>query len=238
MQPVFLTAHWKNLIMANYACDKNILLPYLPANTELDLFNDTCYVSLVGFMFLNTKVMGIGFPFHRNFEEINLRFYVRYKENNVWKRGVVFIKEIVPKFMITTIANTFYNERYVTLKTRNATTTHQNNFSLSYQWKFKNTWNTLAVNAQNELTKIESGSEEEFITEHYWGYTAQKKNRTLEYAVEHPRWEMYPVIDYTISCDFEKLYGEEFLFLGNIQPISVILAKGSEVIVRKGKILS
>src|SRR3989344_5216660 len=114
---VFLKAEWNNLIMANYEVPQEILLPYLPKYTELDLFEGKCYVSLVGFLFENTKMLGMKIPFHINFEEINLRFYVKYKSGKEWRRGVVFIKEIVSKPAITFVANTLYNEKYVTLST-------------------------------------------------------------------------------------------------------------------------
>ncbi len=106
MAKTFLKAEWRKLVMANYAVDPALLMNYLPNKTELDFWNGTCYVSLVGFMFQNTKVMGIKIPFHVDFEEVNLRFYVRYKDAGEWKRGVVFIKEIVPKPMLKIVANT------------------------------------------------------------------------------------------------------------------------------------
>jgi uncharacterized protein YqjF (DUF2071 family) len=106
----FLKAHWKNLIMVNYDIDPKILEPYIPKHTSLDLFEGRCLISLVGFMFKDTKVLGLKFPNHINFEEVNLRFYVKHND----KRAVVFIKEIVPKSLITFIANTFYNEHYET----------------------------------------------------------------------------------------------------------------------------
>src|SRR5262249_31152496 len=116
MAGTFLKAEWRKLAMANYAIDKNILTPSIPAKTELDLWNDTCYVSLVGFMFLNTSIKGFKIPFHINFEEVNLRFYVRYQDGTEWKRGVVFIKEIVPKPALTFVANTAYGEHYETMR--------------------------------------------------------------------------------------------------------------------------
>jgi len=67
----FLNAQWKNLIMANYEVNPAVLGKYLPYKTELDTWNGRHYVSLVGFMFLDTKVLGIKIPFHVNFEEVN-----------------------------------------------------------------------------------------------------------------------------------------------------------------------
>ncbi len=73
----FLTAEWRHLAMLNYEIDPVILRPFVPSGTELDSWNGKTYVSIVGFLFLKTRVRGLAIPFHQNFEEINLRFYVR-----------------------------------------------------------------------------------------------------------------------------------------------------------------
>lgn len=112
----FLTAEWRKLAMINYIVDDRLLLPYLPSGTLLDYRHGQCYVSLVGFMFLNTKLLGVPIPFHRNFEEVNLRFYVKRKHGNEWRRGGVFIKEFVTKAAISLVANTIYKENYQTMK--------------------------------------------------------------------------------------------------------------------------
>lgn len=231
----FLTAEWRKLIMANYAIDYNILLPYLPAQTELDLWNQTCYVSLVGFMFENVKMKGITIPFHVNFEEVNLRFYVKYKDGSEWKRGVVFIKEIVPKPALSFVANTVYGEHYETLKMNHEWKQNVNQLHVSYSWLKKGKWNRISVNCKNELVPIEIGSEEEFITEHYWGYTKIDDTKTSEYEVTHPRWDQYPIVDYAIDVDFELTYGKDFGFLNELKPSSVFMAEGSEISVKSGK---
>ena len=231
----FLDAQWRNLVMANYEVSPEILQKYLPYKTELDFWNNRCYVSLVGFQFLETKVLGIKFPFHTNFDEVNLRFYVHYNDNGEWKRGVVFIKEIVPKAMITLIANTIYHENYATHPCKHDIHTAGNQLFVQYSWKHKEIWNHIQVNADSATKPIEVRSEEEFITEHYWGYAAYSTKKTNEYQVQHPRWNVHSVRDYNIKCDFEELYGHEFAFLKNTKPISVLLAEGSEVSVFKGK---
>ena len=229
----FLQAEWRKLAMANYKVDPKILEPYLPHKTELDFWSNTCYVSLVGFMFLNTKMLGVKIPFHINFEEVNLRFYVRYNDNGEWKRGVVFIKEIVPKPALTFVANTLYNENYETMPMRH-TWEHNNLLDVEYAWK-KNGWNTFRVSADKIATPIDAGSEAEFITEHYWGYTKLGAEKTAEYGVEHPRWDAYKVNDYQIDVDFAGVYGSEFGFLKNEKPKSVFLAEGSEILVKVGR---
>ncbi len=235
--PIFLTARWENLLMANYEVNANILKKYVPAHTELDEWNGKYYVSLVGFMFLDTKVLGLKIPFHINFEEVNLRFYVRYKEegfSSTWKRGVVFIREIVPKGMIAWAANVLYGEKYLALPMRNTQVQTKEIVSVEYAWQFKNQWNTIKVEAKNQPQAFIDGSEEQFITEHYWGYT-QNKAQTSEYQVEHPPWEVYPTSSYEINCNFKALYGKDFEQLASQTPTSVFLAKGSEISVRQGR---
>ncbi|CAH0995722.1 hypothetical protein EMA8858_01847 [Emticicia aquatica] len=231
----FLKAQWSNLVMANYEISPEILKKYLPYKTELDTWNNRCYVSLVGFQFLETKVLGIKFPFHTNFDEVNLRFYVRYKDNGQWKRGVVFIKEIVPKFMITLVANTLYNEKYATHPCKHHIQKTDGELFVKYLWKSKSGWNHIQVSADSGILPIEKGSEEEFITEHYWGYAGFSAQKTNEYQVEHPRWNIHPVKNYHILCNFKELYGDDFAFLKGTQPTSVLLAEGSEVSVFKGQ---
>lgn len=229
----FLTANWEKLAIANYPVEQNLLKPFLPHNTELDVWQGKCYVSLVGFMFLNTRLKSVKIPFHSNFEEVNLRFYVRYKQDGIWKRGVTFIKEIVPKPALTFVANTFYNEKYETLPMSHAWSINDAFLHVEYKWK-KQAWNSFKVKAAVLEIPISADSEEEFITEHYWGYTKINDFQTSEYGVEHPRWKVHEVIDYSIQVDFGNVYGKPFSFLSNETPYSVMLAEGSEVIVKTG----
>lgn len=230
MRKNFLKAEWKNLIMVNYVVEPGVLEPHLPYGTELDEYNGKTFVSLVGFLFANTKVLGVKFPYHINFEEVNLRFYVKHESNGIEKRGVVFIKEIVPKHAISFIANTLYGEKYCTLP-MTSSFKYDNDLSVSYKWKNNKKWNVLEVVAAKMAQPILDGSEEEFIAEHYYGYSRFNSRKTFEYAVEHPRWQLYPVKQYLIECDFQGLYGEPFAFLANASPSSVFLAQGSEILV-------
>ncbi len=229
MNKKFLTAEWNNLVMANYIINPEILIPYLPAKTELDFYNGECYVSLIGFMFEQTKILGIKVPFHINFEEVNLRFYVRVKDGDTWKRGAVFIKEIVPKPAITVVANTLYREKYVTLPMKHYYKQVEEEIQLGYHWKYKGMWNKLEAVTEKKHAPMVVGSKEEFIAEHYWGYSKYSNDTTFEYAVQHPSWEIHTVKNYTIVCDFEKLYGTQFSFLNFVNPDSVFMAKGSPI---------
>ncbi|MBT8327584.1 MAG: DUF2071 domain-containing protein [Bacteroidia bacterium] len=227
----FLKAEWRKLALANYIIDPKILESYVPAGTELDLWQNKCYVSLVGFMFKNTKLLGIKVPFHINFEEVNLRFYVKRKEGKNWKRGVVFIKEIVPKPALTFVANTVYKENYETMPMKHLWFESVDYRNVSYQWKSKSQWNSFDIKAAYDSEPIEKGSETEFITEHYWGYAKINKSKSVEYEVTHPTWETYPVKSFEIKVDFTEVYGANFAFLDNQAPHSVMLAEGSEITV-------
>ncbi len=233
----FLKAEWRKLALANYIVDPKLLNDYLPYKTELDIWEGNCYVSLVGFMFINTKLLGIKVPFHVNFEEVNLRFYVKYNDGKEWKRGVVFIKEIVPRHALTFVANTVYQEHYQTLAMRHNWKKTAESWEIKYEWKHKGQWQHFHVESELQSQAFPEGSETEFITEHYWGYTKIKDQKTYEYQVTHPRWEAYPVKNYDIQVDFGALYDPRFSFLNKEEPKSVMLAEGSEITVESKKVI-
>ncbi len=235
MKFTFLKAEWRKLAIANYSINPDILKKYLPSNTELDLWEGKCYVSLVGFMFLNTKMMGIKVPFHVNFEEVNLRFYVKHLENGVWKRGVVFIKELVPKSALTLVANTLYKEHYQTVPMNHTWIENESEIEVNYNWEMDKSNQSFIVKSENRLLEIPEESEAEFITEHYWGYTKITENKTFEYEVTHPRWKIYTVKEFQLEVDFKLNYGTDFEILNQLQPISVFLAEGSEITVENKK---
>ncbi|ANF51995.1 hypothetical protein A0O34_16400 [Chryseobacterium glaciei] len=232
----FLKAEWRKLAIINYEINPEILLKYLPEGTELDFYKEKCYVSLVGFMFLNTKLLGFPIPFHRNFEEVNLRFYVKKKEGNEYKRGVVFIKEIVPKPALSFVANSIYKENYKTMPMKNFINEKDGELLIKYSWKDK-TWHSIEITAENEPLPMENNSEFEFITEHYFGFT-KRENKTSEYEVCHPKWNYYLVKNHQLEIDFNKIYGKDFEFLNDQKPISVMLAEGSEIQVKTKKYLA
>lgn len=230
----FLTAAWRNLIMANYDVPPSLLESHVPPGTELDIWNGRCYVSLVGFLFTDTRVRGLAIPFHTTFEEVNLRFYVRYRSSEGWRRGVVFVREIVPRRMIALVANTIYRENYRTLPMSHRWHETSERLEVSYSWQLDGE-HTLGVTAERDPVPIAAGSEEEFITEHYWGYARWNEKITNEYEVVHPRWNVHPIIDHTVSIDCGGVYGPEWEGLTESAPTSVFLADGSDVEVRSGE---
>lgn len=226
----FLTAKWHDLIMANYEVDPALLAVRVPPGTEIDLHDGRCFVSLVGFMFLDTRVMDFLVPFHVNFEEVNLRFYVRRESEGEVRRGVVFVKEIVSRFAIAAVARRLYGEPYE----RWAMSNFRGGNIVRYTWEKGECSNTISVERGKSLGVPAAGSEGEFIIEHYWGYTKRGENRTDEYKVEHPKWELFMPDKPRIDVDFGKTYGGEFSFLADAEPHSILLAKGSDIAVYKG----
>lgn len=226
---IFLKANWENIIMANYVVPQTLLQPYLPKGLELDLYNGEAYISLVGFLFKNTKLFTIPIPYFGTFEEVNLRFYVIRKEGNRIKRGVVFINETVPYKIVAWIANKLYHESYTTVKTK-----HQWNFTkttkqINYNWKVGKDWNSIGVEAQLTVSEIQSNTIEEFIFEHYIGYAKLNEHETEEYNLYHSSWKINKVVKHSINCDFEKMYGSQFELLNLLSPQSVLIAEGSGV---------
>jgi uncharacterized protein len=232
---IFLTAEWRYLAMLNYEIDPAALAPFVPTGTELDFWNCKTFVSIVGFLFQRTRLRGISIPFHRTFEEVNLRFYVRRKTDDGWRRGVVFIKELVPRRAIAFIARTFYNENYIALPMSHQIEKVQEEIkSVSYGWRFNGSDNFLRVETCESAQSLTTGSLEEFIAEHYWGYSVQDNDLTMEYRVEHPSWQIWKTRNVELNCEVAKLYGENFMKFLNRPPSSAFLADGSEVKVFAG----
>ncbi len=216
--------------MANYEVEPSLLTEFVPAGTELDFHDGKCYASLVAFMFLDTRVLGLPIPFHINFEEVNLRFYVKRETSREVKRGVVFIKEIVPRRAIALVAKTFYGEPYEMWKMAHT----KEKSEIAYFWSKVNSANSVTIEIGKNLGVPAENSHGEFIIEHYWGYTKRGENRTDEYKVEHPKWELFEASYAEIDVDFGFTYGEKFNFLSQTKPQSIFMAKGSPVAVYKG----
>jgi uncharacterized protein len=234
---VFLSAEWRKLIMANYIIDPCVLNRFLPAHTALDTWENQYYVSLVGFMFEKVRLKRIAIPFHTLFPEVNLRFYVKHFDGVQWKRGVVFISEIVPKHAIAWVANSIFRENYSVCPMMSGCQLLGESIHVNYQWKRKS-WNKLSVIADSTTSLLQKNSRDEFITEHFWGYAKCDDHSAVEYHVEHPRWDLYKVKETQIECDFGGLYGKEFGFLATAKPDSVFLAEGSGVKIYGRRVIS
>ena len=230
----FLTANWRYVAMLNFVVDPKIVAPFVPPGTEVDFENGETFLSVVGFLFLDTRLLGLPIPLHRDFEEVNLRFYVRRKSADTWRRGVVFVRELVPRRAIALVARTFYGENYVALPMKHQIDHVDLKLSVEYSWRRGRKWESLKMSASGEPQAIVGGSHAEFITEHYWGYTRVRAGCS-EYRVEHARWKIWNAERHELRADAAVLYGEQFVETLSAAPRSAFIADGSpiEVLLRE-----
>lgn len=234
----FLTAEWRYLAMLNYPVDPELIRPLAPRGTELDLWNGEAYISLVGFLSINTRVLGAAVPFHRNFEEVNLRFYVRHKAQSEWRRGVVVVKGFVPRRATAAAARIAYNEDYGSASMTHAIDSSggflRPNGTIEYTWRTREGRGRISVTTQGEPRLPVQGSHEEYIAEHYWGYSVQRNGGTKEYRVEHPAWKVWAAKSAEFDGDVGSLHGGRFAECLSAPPRSAFVADGSAVTVYSG----
>lgn len=230
----FLTAEWRDLAIVNFEADPGVLERFVPSGTRLSLWQGRCFVSVVAFRFLNTRILGAPVPFHRDFEELNLRFYVSRTVAGELRRGVVFVKEIVPKRVVSWVARAVYNENYHTLPMRHEV----GSGSARYEWRTNGHWGNLAVEACGPASVPELDSKESFIAEHHWGYVVQRDGGTVEYRVERPRWRVAPATVVSWDLDARSMYGNFLAASLERGPASAFLAEGSPVSVGRSRRLA
>jgi len=221
--------------MLNFAVEPAILAPLVPPGTELDFEEGETFVSIVGLLFLDTRLLGLPIPRHRDFEEVNLRFYVRRKSADTWRRGVVFVRELVPRRAVALVARAFYGERYLALPMKHEIEHVDLKLNVEYSWRRGRKWESLKMSASGEPQSIRAGSHAEFITEHYWGYTCVRAGCS-EYRVEHPRWKIWNADSFEFSADVVALYGEQFAKTLAAPPRSTFIADGSAISVGRKEI--
>lgn len=234
MTRVFLTAEWRHLLMVNFEVDPALLTPHVPRGTTLDTFDGRTLVSVVGFRFLNTRVLGVPIPYHRHFDEVNLRFYVVRKRAGEWLKGVVFVKELVPRRAIAWTARRLYNENYVALPMRSRVSVPG---LVEYAWRRDAAWEAVSARVAGDAFLPDPASEEAFVSEHYWGYVRQRDGGTVEYQVTHPQWRVWRCEDARLECDVAALYGAPFAAALAARPVSAFLADGSAIAVHHGRAL-
>ncbi len=236
---VFLSAEWRDLVMLNYEVDPAILRRYVPHGVELDTFEGRTFVSLVGFQFLRTKLYGfLAVPFHSNFDEVNLRFYVRRREVDETRRGVVFIRELVPRMAIARVARLMYGEKYDSCPMQHRVERNAEGVAAEYSWQWRDGHFRLSAQAQGEPSRFAEGSLESFITEHYWGYSAKRASESIEYRVTHDPWRVWVSTNAKFAGDGGMLYGAEFGETLRRAPDSAFIAEGSPVVVHMGRRIS
>ncbi len=240
MKP-FLTAEWRKLILLTYSVEPALLEAHLPEGLELDTYKGRTFVSFVAFDFLNTKVKGIPIPFHINFPEINLRFYVRRKDaDGTVRRGVVFIKELVPRYWVALIARKVYNEPYQCIPMRSTTLLNnkESEILISHHIKYEETEYDFEFTVENQPQMPPPDSTAHFFKEHEWGFGLNRNGQLTEYKVEHPEWSVYPLKKrFKLNIDFGHVYGEQWSFLNTQIPFNVTVAEGSDIKVFPGKVV-
>ncbi len=221
--------------MLNYEVDPRWLDKYVPCGTVLDSFLGKTYASLVGFRFCRTKLFGsLSIPLHSDFDEVNLRFYVRRKEGDESRRGVVFVAEVVPKEAVAMMARLIYGENYVCLPMKHYICTDGAKKVVRYQWQGKNQWCQFSAEAMGAPELPREGSLEQFITEHYWGYSSQRRGGAIEYHVSHVPWRVWVSTTAGLEGDASWLYGIELGRALQGHPSSAFIADGSPVTVFRG----
>lgn len=230
-RPIFLTAEWRHLLILNYRVDPALLAPLVPAGTTLDTFGGETLISLVGFRFLDTRVRGLPIPGHRDFDEINLRFYVkRQMPDGTIRRGVTFVREIVPRPLIALVARWLYDEPYVTRPMRHEV----GGVETGYQFREGGEWRGLAARPEGAPILATDDPLAGFITEHYWGYTRRSAGRTSEYEVRHPVWRVRMAGGARLLPGTSASYGPLFHGTLDAPPHSALVAEGSPVSVHSG----
>lgn len=225
MPKAFLTAEWRNLILANYPLPDALASAHLPPGVELDRFDGKAFGSLVGFQFLNTKVLGIGWPGFRHFPEWNLRIYVRYQG----QRGVCFVREYVPQRFVAWMARTVYNEPYHAARMSMAIGDTPGDITATYTVEVGGKVHSLTATGTKPAVRPGPDSPEHFFKEHSWGFGRTRKGKLLRYEVSHPVWDVYPVTSFAADVDWATLYGPAWAGMNGIEPASVVLAVGSGV---------
>ena len=236
--PAFLTAEWRFLVMLNYAVDPALLAHLAPRGTELDEFEGKTYMSLVGFRFERTRLRGLWIPFHSDFDEVNLRFYVRRTVAGELRRGVVFVREVVPRWAIAKVAQVCFGENYIALPMRHKVieaTSEGGRIQAEYRWRRGRKWNSVRAECAGRPALPAVDSRESFFAEHYWGYAAQSDGGTVEYRVEHDRWRVWPATVATFEGEAAELYGPELAQCLTRAPDSALVAEGSAVAVHSGR---
>jgi len=232
---VFLSAEWRDLVMLNYEVEPGLVSRHVPAGTSLDSFRGKTYISLVGFRFWRTKLLGrFPVPFHADFDEVNLRFYVRRKAGSEERRGVVFIAEVVPRRAIATTARALYGENYVCLPMRHKIETNESGNTVEYQWRVDGQWCRIFAQTADLPKQAPEDSLEQFITEHYWGYSRRRSGASLEYHVSHVPWKVWAASSAGFDGEASSQYGKELAIVLQRRPDSAFVADGSPVIVFRG----
>jgi uncharacterized protein YqjF (DUF2071 family) len=227
----FLTARWLKVALMSYAVPDRVLAARLPPGLALDRWEGQAFASLVAFDFVDTRVLGVAWPGFRRFPEVNLRFYVRDGD----RRGVVFVRELVPSRLVAGLARLLYNEPYEVARLRSVTETDSARIRVAHEFPWGGRSQRITVEGRLPAEPAADTGATHFFKEHAWGYGTDRRGRLLRYAVDHPAWRVFPEAAARIELDFAAVYGPEWAFLTGRAPEHVALAEGSSVAVYPGE---
>lgn len=228
LRPI-LQAHWSHLCVLSYAVPPELLQPLTPRGLMLDTRDGQCFASLVAFDFENTRFKGMAWPFHRDFPEVNLRFYVR---NKAGERGFCYVREFVPKRLVCWIARRLYHEPFERVPM--TSDVHRKNAGLEVIHKFRHheRWQEIAVATTGAAPLLPTeDSWESYFLDQQWGFGTDEAGRPIRYRIAHPRWLVYSVEWADVRVNWAKTYGPAWKCLQETKPFSKILAEGSDVVV-------
>lgn len=233
-----LTAEWRHLAFLNYVVDPTLLAPHLPAGVELDSYNGEHYLSVVGLLFQKLKLLGISLPDHQSFAQINCQFYVRRKKGKGWRRGVTFLRQIIPQELTAKVGRAVGRGNYLRTPTH-----HEISFEggsvdhmgrpisdgvVKYGWG-EGESERLEMRTTGLPQPTGFGPQEQFLSQRLWSYTARGP-RTIEMRVEHPEWFYWEAGSTSLAADPESLGAGVFAEILKAPPESAFLAKGSKVL--------
>lgn len=216
--------------------DPALIAHLAPRGLEPDTRDGRAFASLVAFDFLDTRVLGVRILGHADFPEVNLRSYV--VEPGSGRRGVFFVRELVPRRAIVWVARTIYNEPYSHARMSSRVARTDASLEVRHEWTVDKRASSLMIRADVGAAVPDERSEAHFFKEHQWGFGRDRRGRTLMYEVHHPVWATHVVRETAINVDFGTLYGSEWAPLTNAAPHSVMLAAGSAVQVHNAKKLA
>lgn len=223
----FLTARWQDLAIITYAAPPEVLRPRLPRGLELDERGGRVFASLVAFDFRECCVRGVRWPGLVNFPEVNLRFYVREAASG--RRGVVFVREFVPSRVIAWVARAVYNEPYERAAMSSRVGEDGRRVRVDHALRVRGHRVRITAEADSACEVPAESSWEHFFKEHSWGFGVDRRGRTLVYEVRHPVWQARCNAAARVEGDLSGVYGPEWQFLKDAEPVNVVLAVGSGV---------
>ncbi len=215
----FLTARWSQLCLVNFEVNPTWLESFVPAGLQLEVVDESAFVSLAALHFREVRVLGVSWPGYRSFPQLTLRFQVRSQE----RRGVTTVRDFAPSKLPCWVARQLYGQPYKAAELSSRRRSDEIAWTLLWGGEENRLEFTLAKTVQAPT------SEDSFFLEHKWGYSVLPDGRLQESKVLHPPWTTRRVLDWNLHFDFGKVYGPEWTFLDHLSPRSCSFGVDSQV---------